>query len=190
MLLLACNTNQQRIDHLKAELNSIYDDDQRYREQLSKSVTAHENIALWKMQDSLDAINLKRVRVILDSMGNPGKQVFGEKAASACFYVIQHAELADQEKYLPEFTRATEKHDLEWPVLVKMIDRVKLEKEGKQLYGTQYMPIKDPVTGYNTDKMQLAPIEDEANVDKRRKEKGMPPLSEAAKKFGVDYPGH
>ncbi|MFB6455883.1 DUF6624 domain-containing protein [Chitinophaga sp. Hz27] len=165
-LLLACNVDNHRIASLRAELNQIYDDDQRYREQLSKSVTAGENIALWKKQERLDAINLKRVKVILDSMGNPGKSVYGENASTACFLVIQHATLAEQEKYLPLFTRATESKELEWSMLVKMIDRVKLEKEGKQLYGTQYMPIKDSVTGYNTDKLQLAPIEDEANVEK------------------------
>ena len=55
-----------------------------------------------------------------------------------------------------------------------MTDRVRdLKDKKKQLYGTQLEP-KDG-------KLVPKPIEDEANVDARRKELGMPPLAEYLK---------
>ncbi|MBV8254773.1 MAG: hypothetical protein JO154_19385 [Chitinophaga sp.] len=186
LLLLACNPSPNPVDTMKQELMAIYRNDQLYREELTKSST---NWHLWKKQDSLDAINLKRVIVILDSMGNPGRKRYGDTASQTCFLVIQHADSAAQEKYLPLFEQAAKTGNLEWKTVVKMIDRLQLAKSGTQRYGTQYSPIKDPKTGYNTDKYQLSPIEDEINVDKRRQEVGLPPLAIDAKRFGVDYKG-
>ncbi|RAJ85380.1 hypothetical protein CLV59_10282 [Chitinophaga dinghuensis] len=184
LILFACNPSPNPVSSMKQELIGIYQKDQFYREELTKSSA---NWHLWKKQDSLDAINLKRVTFILDSMGNPSRKLFGDTASLACFLVIQHADSAAQEKYLPVFEQAAKAGDLQWKDVVKMVDRLQLAKSGTQRYGTQYAPIKDPKTGYNTDKYQLSPIEDERNVDKRRQEVGLPPLATDAKKLGVDY---
>lgn len=52
-----------------------------------------------------------------------------------------------------------------------MTDRLLvMNDKKKQLYGTQLRPLDG--------KLVPEPIEDEANVDKRRKELGMPPLAD------------
>jgi hypothetical protein len=68
-----------------------------------------------------------------------------------------------------------------------MIDRVKVKKHEKQIYGTQLRFIKDPKTGYITDKSEFEPIEDEKNVNKRRQEVGLQPIEEYAKEMGIVY---
>ena len=68
-----------------------------------------------------------------------------------------------------------------------MIDRIKVNKGLKQIYGTQISPVKDPNTGYLANKAEIAPIEDEENVNKRRAKVGLKPIEQQAKEFGIDY---
>jgi outer membrane protein OmpA-like peptidoglycan-associated protein len=63
--------------------------------------------------------------------------------------------------------------------LALLEDRVALGQGKKQIYGSQI--IKDPVTGKDT----IAPIEDFANVDKRRAEVGLEPLEEYVSHWGI-----
>jgi hypothetical protein len=101
--------------------------------------------------------------------------------------VIQHASLQRQEKYLPLFQKAADNSEIKPSLVAKMIDRIRVNKGEKQVYGTQAVPIRDPKTGYFTNNYELAPIEDEPNVDKRRLKVGLPPIKEGAKELGVDY---
>ncbi len=60
-------------------------------------------------------------------------------------------------------------------------DRI-LVREGKeQIYGTQLK------TNERTGKLELSPIKDEENVDKRRQAVGLPPIAEYLKTFGLQY---
>lgn len=120
-------------------------------------------------------------------MGNPGKSIVGDLANEACFFVIQHADLKYQEKYLPMFMDAASKNELPLKSVVMMIDRVRIEKGEKQLYGTQMIPVQDPKTGYNTDQYQFAPIEDEKNVNKRRLPAGLDSIEVQARENNIKY---
>ena len=64
--------------------------------------------------------------------------------------------------------------------LATLEDRILIRQGKKQVYGTQ---LKTDTSGINT----LFPIEDEANVDKRRASMGMIPLKEYLKRFGIAY---
>jgi hypothetical protein len=187
ILLAGCRTTyiNSNTTALQNELHEIYRLDQLYRGEIMKAgPMSSKAMELWKKQNALDSFNLIRVTAILDSMGFPA---FDDSAGVATFMVIQHAELGLQEKYLPLFQKAADQHKLQPSILAKMIDRVRVRKGQKQMYGTQFSPIKDPVTGYLTNKYELEPIEDEENVNKRRAKVGLPPIEEGAKAFGVDY---
>lgn len=173
---------------LKNELLNIYRSDQLYRAEMAKvKPTDLKIVALVHKQDSVDAINLKRVIVILDSTGYPKRQEYGDSAGLASFFVIQHADTKYQEKYLPLFEQAAKDKEMDWKNVVYMIDRVRLENGQKQLYGTQIQPVKDSVTGYLTDKAVIAPIEDEENVNERRAKVGLGTIEQEAKEFGIKY---
>jgi hypothetical protein len=75
-------------------------------------------VELVNKQDSLDSINLKRVAIILDSMGYPKRSAFGDSAGLATFFVIQHASQHYQEKYLPLFEQAARNNEIEWRTVV------------------------------------------------------------------------
>ena len=63
--------------------------------------------------------------------------------------------------------------------LALLTDRVLLAEGKKQLYGTQFTFVNG--------KLKPHPIQDEANVDKRRAEAGLPPLAEYAKMLEKVY---
>lgn len=68
-----------------------------------------------------------------------------------------------------------------WESYALMYDRVQISQDKPQLYGSQVR--------YNeaTKKNEFFPIEDEANVNKRRAEMGMPPIESYAEFFGIKY---
>lgn len=181
-------TAQSSSTILKNELLDIYSSDQLYRTEMAKvKPTDIKIVELVYKQDSLDAINLKRVIVILDSIGYPKRQEYGDSAGLATFFVMQHADIKYQQKYLPLFEQAGKDKEMDWKNVVYMIDRVRLENGQKQLYGTQIQPVKDSVTGYLTDKAVIAPIEDEVNVNERRAKVGLGTIEQEAKEFGIKY---
>jgi hypothetical protein len=184
---LSCN-GQQNSKSLKDELESIYGTDQFYREKISRLTPSDiQFLELWKKQEQIDSLNLKRAIAIIDSIGIPGPNMVGDSASKAIFFVIQHSNINYQEKYLPLFIKSAENGELEWKLVALMIDRIKVNKKEKQIYGTQLIPIKDSITGYITDKCEFAPIEDEKNVNLKRKSVGLGTIEEYAKKFGMEY---
>ncbi len=187
MLLVSCNS-QSASSILKKELLDIYKSDQLYRAEMAKvKPTDIRIVELVHKQDSLDANNLKRVAAVLDSMGYPKRHSLGDSAGLATFFVIQHADINYQQKYLPLFEQAAKEEEIAWKHVVYMIDRVRLGKGQKQLYGTQIQPVKDAVTGFLTDKAEIAPIEDEENINARRANVGLGTIEQQVKDFGIKY---
>lgn len=180
---LSVNCFGQINNSLRTELLEIYKTDQ----DRAFSPSDKDFLERWNRQNKIDSINLIRVSKILDSIGFPGKTLVGDTANLATFFVVQHANLKNQEKYLPLFQKAAEQNEIEWKYVAMMIDRIKVYKNEKQIYGTQLRYIKDPKTGYITNKSEFAPIEDEKNVNKRRQIVGLGPIEEFAKKLGINY---
>ena len=169
--------------NLRNELLEIYKSDQDRPTSLSDM----DFIKKWKRQNIIDSVNLIQVTKILDSIGFPGKSLVGDTAYLATFLVIQHSDLKNQEHYLPVFQKAAENNELEWSYVAMMIDRVKVNNNEKQIYGTQLHGVKNPKTGYMTDKSEFYPIEDERNVNLRRQKVGLSTIEEYAKQWGIDY---
>ena len=91
---------------LELLLDSIYNQDQRYRRQLEDVRTKYgyeskELENLWKIIEYTDSCNMAIVSIILDKKGWLGINDIGYRANSALFLVIQHASLDTQLKYLP-----------------------------------------------------------------------------------------
>lgn len=166
---------------LAAELEIILRDDQALRQGLNDPVSEAERMATWRRIEELDSINLVKVEDIFARHGYPGKSKVGKQLSSAAFLVIQHADLAHQEKHFPLLEQAANAGELDKSSLALLIDRIRMRKGEKQLYGSQ---VTDPD---GDGKWDFHPIEDEANVDKRRAEMGLGPLAEYARHFGIEY---
>jgi len=128
-----------------------------------------------------DRTNLSYVKKTLDKNNWIGYNIIGYKANQTLFLVIQHADSTTQEKYLPMLRQAVIEKKAFAHDLALLEDRVLLKRGLKQLYGSQ---IKCDSTGKNC---WILPIEDEKNVDKRRKEMGLPPLAEYVKSWNIIY---
>jgi hypothetical protein len=186
MLLLAACAPPERPDiDLKTELEAMFDTDQAYRNEMQNIALKHgsnspEVIELWKKQQAIDEANIKRLGEIIETHGWPGRRVVGDKAAIAAFLVVQHAEYAHQKQYLPLLRAAVAGGEARAEDLALLEDRVLMREGKKQLYGSQLQ--EDGKGGW-----EFYPIEDERNVDKRRKAVGLPLLAEYAKRFGFEY---
>lgn len=109
------------------------------------------------------------------------KSKVGSSLEATAFLVVQHAELPVQEKYFGLLESAAKAGELEMSSFALLVDRIRMRKGEKQLYGSQ-------VTDPDGDGIwQLHPIEDEARVNQRRAEIGMEPLEDYAHRFGIQY---
>lgn len=110
-------------------------------------------------------------------MGRPKK--VGNAANQALFLVIQHADLATQQKYLPMMRDAVKNKNAQGGALALLEDRVALREGKKQIYGTQIG------TNLETNKSIVSPLEDPDNVDKRREKIGLPPMAHYVKRWNI-----
>ncbi|MGK7392809.1 MAG: DUF6624 domain-containing protein [Candidatus Cyclobacteriaceae bacterium M2_1C_046] len=169
---------------LQKQLEKIYIRDQLLR-QLFQDAEAkfgknsEEMEYFWSLMAKEDSLALLEVTDILENRGWPGKSLVGGKANHAVFMVIQHAPLEIQEKYLPLMKASVEKGESSGRNLAMLIDRVRMHKGEKQLYGSQLS--KNNETG----QWELYPIESPEKVNERRAEVGLGPIEDYLKKMGI-----
>jgi hypothetical protein len=126
-----------------------------------------------KLEEELaraDAQNIAELEVILAKHGWPAKSVIGLKASGAIWAILQHSKIETLKKHLDLMTRAAERGDIDGGLMATSVDRVRVSEGKPQIYGTQFHEV-DGVWVPEA-------IEDEANVDARRKEVGLGPLAE------------
>jgi hypothetical protein len=169
---------------LQKELITIYEDDQGIRREFLavvekegwKSPAAD---SLGKIMSARDSVNLVRIKAILDEKGWVGPGKVGGQANAALFLVIQHADLATQQKYLPMMREAAARGDAQRSNLALLEDRVALGEGRKQTYGSQIG------TDDSTGKNYVLPLENPDSVDARRAEMGLGPLAEYVNRWGI-----
>jgi hypothetical protein len=171
---------------LAGKLDSIYVEDQKYRQQISgiekkygwesKEMRDH-----WKIINEKDSINLIEVKSILDKYGWLGPDIVGEQGNSTLFLVIQHSDQATQEKYLPMMREAVKNGKAQGSSLALLEDRVALRQGKRQIYGSQIG--RDPVSQI----YYVSPLEDPDNVDKRRAAVGLQPLADYVSHWQIKW---
>jgi hypothetical protein len=169
---------------LVAKLDTIYSDDQNFRLQIDEIETkfgqdSKEMKDLWKMGMQKDSVNLIKVKSILDTRGWLGADVIGEQGNLTLFLVIQHSDLKTQEFYLPMMREAVKKGNAEPSNLALLEDRIALRNGRMQKYGSQIG------RDLKTQLYYVSPLEDPDNVDKRRAEVGLQPLSEYVANWNI-----
>jgi len=133
------------------------------------------NVAEAKRLEAIDRQNTARMKEIVAKHGWPGRSLVGVDGANAAWLLVQHADLDKpfQKQCLELMREAFKRKEVSGTDLAYLTDRVLVGQKEKQLYGTQF----NQVDG----KWVPAPIQDEANVDKRRKEVGMLSMAEYTK---------
>lgn len=175
------------LDHaLVAVLDSIYEEDQELRRQISKVEAEHgadspRMQAHWEQIHQKDSMNLIVVERILNERGWLGPDVIGAKGNSTLFLVIQHADLVMQEKYLPMLRDAVSKRNARGADLALLEDRVLMRQGKRQIYGSQIAI--DQASG----EKYLSPVEDPDHLDERRSAVGLEPIADYLDRFGLTW---
>ena len=171
---------------LAAQLDSIYNEDQKYRLQIDGiekkyGLESNEMKDHWKIINQKDSINLSKVKSLLDSYGWLGTDIVGRQGNSTLFLVIQHSDQRTQEKYLPMMREAVKNGKATGSSLALLEDRVALGQGKKQIYGSQIGRNNETKLYY------VLPLEDPDNVDKRRAEVGLQPLAEYVNRWQIKW---
>ena len=171
---------------LERELQQIMDADQQPRLLLDSlgrqyGFNSPRLAPLYAQMQQADSLNTIKVEQILQTHGYPGKRLVGNELSITAWLVIQHAPLQLQEYYLPLMQTAAAQGDLLKGNVALLVDRIRLRKGQKQLYGSQvHLGADGKPEGFE-------PIEEEADVNSRRTQMELPPLEEYARQWGFKY---
>ena len=163
---------------LRRELLAMGLEDQAVREGLTPA-TFSDTAFMGRMVRTDSALSI-RLQEIIAQHGWPEADRLGTDAVHAAFLIVQHSPF-------PEFLRASLPHveadvragRLDAQDYAALVDRVRDQAGQPQLYGTQYELI-DGV-------MIRSPVEDPANLDRRRAELGLMPIAEYERLLGELY---
>ncbi len=128
-----------------------------------------------------DQANTEWLKGVVAEHGWPRRSEVGEGGASAAWLLVQHAD-ADplfQLQALRLMEPLVARNEVSGRDFAYLTDRVALKLTGKQRYGTQFTC----VDGH----YQPLPIEDEAAVDRLRREAGMETQAENAARMDASY---
>ncbi len=169
---------------LKARLDSIFQEDQTYRRQISDiekkfGNDSREMRAHWQKINAIDSVNLIKVKGILDERGWLGDSVIGEQGNTTLFLVIQHFDQQTQEQYLPMMREAVKNGNARPSSLALLEDRVALGQGKRQTYGSQI--------GYDDSGAYVLPLDDPDHVDERRASVGLGKLQDYVSQWEITW---
>ncbi|HEV3146532.1 MAG TPA: DUF6624 domain-containing protein [Gemmataceae bacterium] len=120
----------------------------------------------------IDHANTKWLKDVVEKHGWPCRSMVGDDGAHSAWLLVQHADKDHefQKKCLELMKALAPKGEVARSDLAYLTDRILVAENKKQIYGTQFHNVNG--------KMEPVPIEDEANVDKRRQEAGLPTMAE------------
>lgn len=156
-------------DSLITALNDIDKDFTAHNTRLTDSINTNlknpEKYQAFKQELAFkDSLSFAKIDRILDTYGYPGKAIAGD-ATAIPFYILGFAPTALKEKHMSKLLMAATRDDISMKSLAFFIDKLRLAKGEKQLYGTQYYRKKDEYICY--------PVEDEAHLKERRASMGL-----------------
>ena len=164
---LACSCASITLPGLRDELIAM-----RYRDQQARQVLIEQGTgdaaAVGEMM-RVDSAHTLRLKEIVRQHGYPTPELVGGDAVEAAFLLVQHSpDLAFQKEYLPTLVRQAESGDVEKQDVALLTDRILINENKPQIYGTQLQMVDGRLVPY--------PIENEAGVDQRRTEMGLPDM--------------
>lgn len=157
-------------DSLIEVLNVIDKEFANHNKTLTDSINAnlknpYKKQLFEKQLQNLDSLSFNKIAHIIDVFGYPSRAIVGE-SNSIPFYILSFAPVDIKEKYVNQLILAADKDDISWKSLAYFIDKLKVAKGEKQVYGTQGNYDKD----YH---FILYPCIDPDNLSARRAKVGL-----------------
>ncbi|CAN5509425.1 hypothetical protein BH10BAC1_BH10BAC1_09890 [soil metagenome] len=159
--------NDSLVDVLRTLNKNIY----KYHDSVNiAESTFGKNSAQYQRAVSLNALHtstlLDQLNDIISKFGYPGKTLVGKEYAIA-FSIISAANIEYKEKYYNTIIEEANLGELDWTDVAFFVDKVKVAKKEKQVYGTQYK------IDEQTRKLLYYPTENLNNLNERRKKVGL-----------------
>ncbi len=156
---------------LREELLRMMEQDQGIRTAPAARNPDAAYLARWT---AIDEANTARLKEIVAQHGWPGTALVGTDGALAAFLIVQHADRdrSFQREMLSVVQAAYQAGQIPAQNYAYLLDRVRVGEGKLQVYGSQSQLAPDGT------KWVPYPIEDEANVDERRRAVGLGPLAE------------
>ena len=175
LLNVSCCCMAQESLSVDSMLCAIRDKDQSISQKIMPmlpSGTQDSIMAVVVQMNMIDKENQTFVFGLLDNQGWPDG--LSDKANSAIFLVIDHAEFAAQEKYYPVVKEKAEEGIIGKEDAATLQDRILMKKGEMQVYGTQTTRVV--INGENIN--YLWPVKNPDQLDKLRKEVNLPLIAE------------
>lgn len=155
---------------LEEKLKAMAEADLRLRSELAAS-----GALFGGYHPDMEALHIENARAlesIIDAIGGwPHEGIAGKEGAEAAWLIAQHAiSLPDFQRRVLALLQESAPH-VPPAHAAYLEDRIRAFEGRPQLYGTQFDWDDNGV-------LTTGPIEDEANVDRRRADVGLPPLAE------------
>ena len=162
-------TPEQR-DALVAELKTRFEKDQKALSNLINSPQDSRK-QLEAIKKSVVADNTKRMKELFEKYGFLGWDLVGEEGSHHFWLMVQHSDEDTDFQYavLKKMGPAVEKNNAFAPNYAYLTDRVRLNTNKKQIYGTQ-------VTYKDNGQAIPKPLVDSLNVNTRRNDIAMKPI--------------
>lgn len=163
-----------RNNPLRLELLRMVERDQELRNALIAAGSDRSDPALTERIAADSAAFASRLDEIVAKYGWPVSDLAGVDGTQAAFLIVQHASLPLRQKMLPFVREAFRSGELPGESYALLLDRVLVGEGKKKIYGTQPKPMDQ----WKGSESIFEPIENEAEIDKRRAELGLPPMAE------------
>ncbi|MBU2929724.1 MULTISPECIES: DUF6624 domain-containing protein [Flavobacteriaceae] len=129
----------------------------------------------------IDRDNLVKVVSIIEKCGMPSLENVSTEQMSTIWLVFQHADNFHRKKYLPQLKESAENGNIRKSQIALMEDRILMMDGKPQIYGSQISKNQD------TGEWMIYDLKEPENVDKRRTEVGLGPLSEYVKNWNIEF---
>ena len=169
---------------LISKIKLMYKGDQFWRKEYikisNKKKSDYSEETIQKKWEEADKLNEIKAKAIIEQYGYPGYDLVGD-ASDDFWAIIQHCDddVAFQERVLILMKKQVDKNNASKPNYAYLTDRVLVNKNQKQIYGTQLQ--RDKKTG----RFSPFPLKYPKMVDKLRKEMGLEPLDNYVKNFSM-----
>jgi len=167
---------------LRDELVAMVEEDQRVRAELAADGSLFDGYhpAMQAMHDR----NAARLTEIIEHYGWPRRDLAGEEGSRAAWLVLQHAiaHPALQRRGLVLLKDAVARGEVPAVEAAMLEDRIRVFEGRPQRYGTQFDWDEDG-------RLSPLPVEDEANVDERRRSVGLGPLADDVRRMRAGTEG-
>jgi hypothetical protein len=174
---LTCAFGQDSIRNMKLKLkiDSLFSIDQQVQEDIilgfQNGISMDSFLVLEKKKNETFARHIPIIKSIYNTYGYPSIEMVGAESSSHFFTLIQHADAdpAFQSTMLPTIKKLAKRKEVSGSDFAYLYDRVQINTNKKQLYGTQ-------LDYDSTGKAFAKNLKNPKMVNKRRKKMGLDTL--------------